>query len=104
MAIYRITTGFLTGNLFSETDGIDIEASISKYHSALTSALQDEFPDASIDVRYQNASGCLPFGLQTHVECDPEDNEEDLIERVDSLKGTVYSAFELWVVVQNGYK
>lgn len=90
---WEITTGFLTGNLLgSETDGIDINASVRLYQQRLTEAVEEAFPGATVRVDYQDAEGVLPFSLQTKVyppTATYQDELRDEIGMVEELRNAV---------------
>jgi hypothetical protein len=64
---YSISTGYLTGNLFSDTTGIDEAASAERYGEMVAAAIRKSYPGAAVSVKSQSASGCTPHGLQTRV-------------------------------------
>ena len=111
MKLTQIRTGFLTGNLFAETDGIDEEASIRKYRDALQAAIQEEYPGVHVDVLYQRGQGCLPHDMKTTVQFDDFDArddeqvaesfgvEESVSEAVDRISSRIYEKMD-WLEAQ----
>lgn len=105
---WRINTGFLGGNLFSEEPDhlVDESASCARYKEMLHEALELEFPGAEITVHYEvMASGALPLPLQTYV-ITPDGDEYRpgefgdggrVAEQVDDVAGHLWEAWE-WVV------
>lgn len=97
-----IKTGFLEGNLFDSTEGIDVHASSAKYAEECRKALAAEFPGAVIEIDYQeNAQGVPPCTLQTRVyppgdQFSLEDGAE--VDRVDYICGKVWENFDAWIV------
>lgn len=106
MEITKIKTGFLTGNLFQDTDDIDVDASVAKYDAALQAAVENAFPGVEVETGYQDASGVTPASLKTFVWFDVDSSdeafdyrqEESVIEQVDRIAGDVYENFDAWVV------
>lgn len=98
--IEKITTGFLSGNLFQEA-GYDEIASADNYQAALIAALEAEFPDAAIEVRYQRASGALPSPLKTAIEFADNagdwQDEQRAQEQVEAIQQQVFEQFD-WAV------
>lgn len=91
----EISTGFLSGNLFSDEAGVDVYYSAERYADALAAALQAAYPGATIHVDWQDAVGSLPYGLQTHVRCGGDNEETDLeLERI--AEGVDYLCAEVW--------
>lgn len=99
---WEITTGFLTGNLFgSETDGIDIDASVKLYRQRLQEAIEEAFPGATVQVDYQDAEGVLPSSLQTRIYPPMPAYQDDLREEtslVEDIRNQVWDYAEGWVV------
>lgn len=62
---WTINYGFLTGNLGDDAD-------YRGWAAAVETALQEKFPGAKINVKYQHAEGSLPSPLKLHV-YGPED-------------------------------
>lgn len=102
----HITTGFYTADLFHGWESSDIELyneadSAERYADLVKAAIQREYPEANVEVRYQfGATGCLPSNLQTRVnDVDVAGSGEDALdaERVDDIGGRVYAEFE-WCV------
>ncbi len=58
--IQDVTVTLFTGNLLSDTDGVDLEASAHALASMIESALSAEYPDAEVDVRVERATGVCP--------------------------------------------
>lgn len=98
MKIKSITTGFLSGNLTSESN-IDLVATSKKYAAACEAALQEKFPDAEINVDWQEAYGALPATLKTRVEIEDGDyrDEEDAIRDVDDICSNIFEKGDFWV-------
>ena len=100
-----IKTGFLEGNLFDSTEGIDVHASSAKYAEECRKALAAEFPGARIEVDYQeNTQGATPCTLKTHAyhQTDPESNladmeDEQIAERADWICEQVFNMGS-WIV------
>jgi hypothetical protein len=72
----KVTTGFLTGNLFSKIakeklEKIDIDASVDHFARLLKNTLQAEYPGAEIEILYEPGEGPLPYHLRTHVRFSP---------------------------------
>ena len=61
--IEKITTGFLSGNLFAD-DGYDEAASADNYASLLHSALVATYPGVAIEVVFQRSQRCHATRLQ----------------------------------------
>lgn len=99
--VTKISTGFLSGNLFNDT-GYDEAASADNYAHLLRNALEDAFPDAEISVVYQRASGELPYACKTQVYfyTDTPDHQEEkrIIETVEQIMGDVYERFDEWAI------
>lgn len=68
-SIGEIRTGFVGGNLFNFSDGIDLAASVSNYAVMLEDALQQFFPSAWINIRHSDyrTSGAPPKEFLTKV-------------------------------------
>jgi len=109
---WRIRTGFLAGNLFTESGDdrgtYDEDESARRYARMCREALETEFPGAEVEVLYElRASGATPIPLQTYV-TDPDgvgylpgDYGEGgrIADRVDEVCGQVWESWE-WVVYQ----
>jgi hypothetical protein len=96
-----ISTGFLVGNLLPESDGLDIDATVSAYADQLTAEIQAEFPEAEISVDWENAFGELPGPLKTVVCGDHlEFSEIEEIERtVDEIAERVFERGEFYITL-----
>ena len=90
----KITTGFLTGNLITDDNGLDIAATAACYARLLTDAIQAAYPDADVDVDWQDAYGELPYPLKTQVDGDTD--HEDC-QSIDEIAEEVFSAGEFYV-------
>ncbi len=96
-----ISTGFLTGNLGLSSE-FDEEQSVRGYKRALEDALAKAFPGAEIEVGYEWASGCVPYGLTSKAFSPGSDEglwkeEEAVAEEVERISEEVYGDFA-WVV------
>ena len=107
--IERITTGFLTGNLFgSDVENVDQDASATKYYTLLIEELEKQYPDIEVEVNCQDAEGCVPSTLKTHVYFEDEDAddcfevEESVILNIDEIQGAVWERQEEWLVYTEG--
>jgi hypothetical protein len=89
----KITTGFLSGNLTGDSD-IDLDATAQNYADLLTEKLREAYPDAEIEVDWQDAEGVVPYSLQTSVDGDTEHEE---VAAIDSIAERVFEAGEFWV-------
>ena len=67
--IGEIRTGFVGGNLFNFSDGIDLGASVRQYSIMLEAQLQAYFPYAWIDIKHTDyrTTGAPPKEFQTKV-------------------------------------
>lgn len=100
---WSISTGFLEGNLFSDTNGIDVHASSAKYAETIREALEKEFPGAEIKVDYQeNTEGALPCTLETSAYHDDDEKEfaeaNSICEKVDQICSKAWEDFDSWIV------
>lgn len=100
--IMQISTGFLTGNLLPETDGLDVSATIDRYADLLKTAIESAYPDADVSVDWQDAYGELPAPLKTQVIGDNDDLAEDEEDRaaVDRIAAGVFEAGEFYVTAE----
>lgn len=94
----KITTGFLTGNLITDDDGLDVDNTVATYARLLTRAIQSAYPSAEVSVDWEGAEGCVPFPLQTAVDgADDYEEEAAIIDDVDNISEMVFSAGEFYV-------
>lgn len=103
MAITKITTGFLSGNLFDgwDMDGINEDASVRKYAEAFEAKLRANYPDAEVEVDWQDGGGVEPHSLLTRVYFDDEVDEwreSQEIDDIDNIGGRVYADQDAWLV------
>lgn len=99
---WEITTGFLSGNLFgSDTDGIDVDASVRAYQQRLQEAITEAFPGAIVRVDYQDGEGVLPSSLKTRIYSTDNAYQDDLSEEiglVEDIRNQVWDYTEGWLV------
>lgn len=101
--VTSITTGFLAGNLFSES-GYDEDASARAYRDLLQTALEDAYPGVEVEVRMElHAGGALPYSLQTRVEyddgsdADAASDPQGDVEDVSSIHSGVFDDADWYV-------
>lgn len=96
---WRISTGFLSGNLIGSGDAsVDELASASRYAEVLREHLADAFRGATIEVNWEAASGSLPFGLQTSAYGTVAMSDEaDVCWQVDAIHQHVFENPDWWV-------
>jgi len=95
-----IQYGFHAGNLFTDDEGYDVEASAAAYAQAVKEALQKSYPEAEIVVNYDFNVGASQFGLYTEVNDWRGHPDVDVI---DHIADQVYDTFE-WVVAKPSEK
>ncbi len=94
-----IKTGFHGEDLFADTDGVDVDESITKYAEMLTAAIEAQYPGAEVEVDYdKGVTGVRPHNLKTRV-FPPGDvpNDEDEESMIDDIAGRIFEEFE-WLV------
>lgn len=105
---WEIHTGFLGGNLLAADDAeeYDTAASCQAYSAALTAALQEAYPGATVRVDYQaDASGAVPATLETTVTTPDGDtyrpgdpgNGGRIADDVEQIGGEVWERYD-WPV------
>jgi len=97
-----ITTGFLTGNLIQDPDGIDVDASAQAYRRILQAKLEATYPGADIEVLMEDASGSTPANLWTTVTLPgghDRDAENEIAETVDRMAGKLAADMAAWVII-----
>lgn len=103
---WKITTGFLNGNLFDgmEVEGVDEEASAARYAELLEADIRADYPGAEVKVRRQDGVGSEPYPHETRV-FDPGDDEmgRSRVEEqhVDNIAGHLWENFDRWIIEQN---
>jgi len=104
--VTAIHVGFLEGNLFNETDGVDVEQSVNKYYSNLEVALNEQYPNTEIDITSQPGEGCPSYDCQTQVYFDDDEAAietgvyDQAIRDINAIKSQVWEDFDSWVVYQ----
>ena len=103
----KIWFDFLGGNLFNDTEGIDVKASVERYAELVEEAIQSEYPGAEVEIGYQvNAEGAAGG---VHVAGDQIDdntfeamqNEESIIKLIGDITQRVFNDGEWYVMAEN---
>lgn len=98
MTITTIRYGFHGADLFTGWDNeeqYDTAASAQKYAQFVEAKLQQEYPNAEIEILFDlDAGGVLPLPMQAAVN-DDTDHEDVLF--VEDIAGKIYEDFE-WAV------
>lgn len=97
MARMTITVGIM-GDDLGDLTGCDEQASYERYAELIEEALIGRFPAAAIDVRLDTGLvGARPWGMQTRVTADDDEQERATIEVVAAITDRIHQAGE-WVV------
>ena len=98
---YHISTGFLAGNLLSNSTGIDVGGSAAEYARVLQDTLEHQFPGATVRVGFEMGEGSLPSSLKTQVYApgatEPTAEEDGLVAQVDAWAEEVWQHYD-WAV------
>lgn len=91
MSIERITTGFLTGNLFEHLHGQRALDAAERFAGILGERIKATYPDAVVEVRYEEGSGEVPKELETRAYGGSPDEREAAIQHVNGLIENIYT-------------